>query len=69
MADIEDEFRYRLKDLRKKEGLTQAELSARAGLDRTYVGKIERGERTPSLHTIGRLAKALEIEVWELFKF
>jgi transcriptional regulator with XRE-family HTH domain len=38
------------------------------GLDRTYVGGIERGERNLSLINIERLAKALEISLSDLFR-
>ena len=39
-----------------------------AGLDRTYVGGIERGERNVSLVNIAKLAKALGVSIVELFK-
>ena len=39
-----------------------------AGLDRTYVGGIERGERNVALINIAKLAKALEVSLEELFK-
>ena len=44
---------------RLKLGLSQEDLADRAGVHRTYVGSIERGERNPSLVNILRLAKAL----------
>jgi len=42
-------------------------LADHAGLHRTYVGSIERGERNVSLDNIYRLAKALRVPVRELF--
>lgn len=59
----------RLSEVRVKRGLTQEKLAHEAGLNRAYVGYIERGERNPSIATIAKLAKALKIEVSELFKF
>lgn len=69
MADIVKEFGERLRDLRRAKDLSQEALSKKAGFDRTYVGKIERGEKSPSLHTIRELAKALDVNISELFEF
>jgi transcriptional regulator with XRE-family HTH domain len=44
---------------REAAGLSQEELAAKAGIHRTYIGGIERGERNPTLLMIHRLAKAL----------
>ncbi len=48
-------------------GLTQEALAERAGLHRTYVGAIERGERNVSLRNILRLATALDVAPADLF--
>lgn len=69
MSDIVRRFGEKLRELRKAKNLSQEALSKEAGLDRTYVGKIERGEKSPSLHTIEKLANILDVEISELFKF
>ena len=69
MSEIKEKFGKRLKELRKEKGLSQEALSKKAGLDRTYEGKIERGQKSPSLNTIAKLAKALEINLDDLFNF
>jgi len=49
-------------------GISQEQLAHDAGLDRSYVGQVERGERNLSLDKIIRLAYALEVPVAVLFK-
>lgn len=61
-------FGKRLRELRKKLGFSQEELGFRAGLHRTYIGSIERGEQNVSVDNIHKLAKALKMKVDELFK-
>jgi transcriptional regulator with XRE-family HTH domain len=59
-AALPDQFGDAVRRLRQRKGWSQEELADRAGLHRTYVGGIERGERNVSLVNIGRLARALE---------
>ncbi len=40
-------------------GLSQEELAARAGLDRTYISMLERGKKCPTIETADRIARAL----------
>jgi len=53
---------------RKDRGISQEELADLAGLHRTYVGSIERGERNVSIDNIERLAAALRVDVIDLLK-
>jgi transcriptional regulator with XRE-family HTH domain len=46
--------------------MSQEELASRAGLHRTYLGGIERGERNPSYTNITRIAAALEVRPSQL---
>ena len=62
-------FGKKLRDLRKKNELSQEELGFRAGIHRTYVGAVERGEQNVSIDNIDKLAKALKISPEELFSF
>ncbi len=50
-----------LRELRRARGLSQERLALEAGYDRSYVGELERGEKSPSLRTIFRLARAIGV--------
>lgn len=65
--EILSKFGRQLRNLRKAKGWSQEKLAQEAGLHRTYVGAVERGERNISLQNIHRLAQALGITVKELF--
>lgn len=54
-------FGANVRRCRARIGISQESLAARAGLDRSYVGGIERGERNPALKTIVVLASALDV--------
>jgi transcriptional regulator with XRE-family HTH domain len=49
--------------------LTQEELADRAGLDRSYIGGVERGDRNPTLSVIEKIAQGLGITLAELFSY
>jgi len=61
-------FGDRVRKLRASRGLSQEGFAADCGLDRTYVGGIERGERNVSLRNIGLIANTLGISLTELMK-
>ncbi len=59
----------KIRSAREKAGISQEELSARAGFYRTYVGHVEVGRYTPSVYTIYKIAKALKVDSSELLPF
>ena len=60
-------FGKRVRELRKKSGFSQEQLADKAGLHRTYIGAIERGEQNISVDNIDRIAKALKVSIPTLF--
>lgn len=46
---------------RKLKGMTQEQLAADAGMERSYVSDLERGTRSPSVMALGRLVAALDL--------
>ena len=62
-------FAKKLKEIREKKGLSKGQLSSLADCDMSYIGKIERGEKYPTLRMIAKFAVALEVPAKDLFDF
>lgn len=60
-------FGRRVQELRKERNLSQEQLADLAGVHRTYIGMIERAEKNITLCNIERIAKALKLDVKDLF--
>jgi len=56
----------RIADYRDRLGITQDELASRAGIERSYMGTIERGERNPSYDKLVSIAKVLGVSIKDL---
>jgi transcriptional regulator with XRE-family HTH domain len=65
--DVLRRFGEQVRRHRERVGVSQEALAARAGLHRTYLGGVERGERNVSLRNIVRIAAALGVRPGELF--
>ncbi|MCL6596983.1 MAG: helix-turn-helix domain-containing protein [Firmicutes bacterium] len=57
-----------LREARVKAGLSQEALADRAGVDRTFVGRIENGKQSPTLDTLARMAQALGLRPSEVLR-
>ena len=54
-------FAGNVRRLRTERGLSQEELAEAAGVHRTYVGMLERGEKNVTIYNIERIARALDV--------
>ena len=63
---IISQFASRMKACREAQGISQERLAENAHLHRTYIGSLERCEKIPSLVTVVKISKALNIKISEL---
>jgi len=61
-------FGARMVKIRKTKGITQEQLANMAGIERSYMGAIERGERNPTLKKVYQISKALQTQAQNLFR-
>ncbi|HEY5311440.1 MAG TPA: helix-turn-helix transcriptional regulator [Pirellulales bacterium] len=66
MSTLPVRFGDNLRKVRKAKGISQEDLADKAGLHRTYISSVERGERNVTLETIDKLAKALGVPMAKL---
>lgn len=62
------QFGIVLRRTREALNLSQEALAEQAGLHRTYIGQVERGERNISVDSMERLAEAVNMELWEMLR-
>ena len=56
-------FGKRVREIRKAKGISQEKLAEMAGIDRSYMGNIERGEKNITLKKIYEICDALQIDI------
>jgi transcriptional regulator with XRE-family HTH domain len=66
--DLRQAFSANLRRLRHAKGISQEELAYEAGVNRTYLSKLEKGVSYPGLEIIAKLATVLEVEPAELLR-
>jgi len=64
----EEIFGILIKDIRKNKSISQEKLAEKTGLDRTFISLIETEKRVPTLTSICKLAKGLDVKASELVK-
>jgi len=57
----------RLRTLRDAKNLSQGDIEKRTGLLRCYISRVENGHTVPSIETLEKLARALEVPMYQLF--
>jgi transcriptional regulator with XRE-family HTH domain len=57
----------RLRAIREQKNMTQGDIEERTGLKRSYVSRLEHGRTIPSLETLEKFAKALEVPLYHFF--
>lgn len=68
LAEINKRVGINIRKYREKKGWSQEQLAFEADLHRAYIGQIERGEKNIGLINFEKIAKALNIEINDLFK-
>jgi len=66
--DVVRKVGLRIKELRQKRGWSQEKLAEEAGLHRTYIGQVERGEKSIGVGNLVRIAHALKVKPAELLE-
>lgn len=59
----------RIKELRKSKGLTQEQLSEKVDIDSKHLSRIEVGSSYPSMETLDKISKVLDVELKDMFEF
>ena len=57
----------RLRELRESKKFSQGDIEKRSGLLRCYISRVENGHTVPAVETLEKLARALEIPLYQLF--
>ena len=66
---VVQQFAKRLRELRDQRGISQEKLGSLAGVHRTYIGMLERGEKNITLGNMEKIAKALGVRLRDLIDF
>lgn len=66
-SNILTRFGQKVRNERLKLNISQEEMAERAGVHRTYIGMIERGEKNITLENIEKLSKALKLKLSDIF--
>jgi transcriptional regulator with XRE-family HTH domain len=66
--DLREVFAANLRRLRHDKGISQENLAYEAGVNRTYLSRLEKAASYPGLEIIGKLADVLDVEPAELLK-
>ena len=65
--DVRERLSKNLQNLRRERGLSQEDLAHKAEIHQTYLSGVESGKRNPSVLVLDRIAKALGVDIVDLF--
>ena len=68
MNEISSVIGRRIKNLRLSKKMSQEKLAELSGLHSTYIGQIERGEKSPTIDSVYKISKGLSVSLVEIFK-
>jgi transcriptional regulator with XRE-family HTH domain len=68
MEPLRTALGHTIRELRAAAGFSQEKFAVAAGVHRTFMGNLERGDANPSLETLEGIARGLGIKVWELME-
>ena len=68
-VDLQKRLGSRIRQIRSRAGITQAQLAERVDISPEFMSRLERGQKAPRLNTAGKIADALGITMVELFEF
>jgi transcriptional regulator with XRE-family HTH domain len=66
---IQKQLGKRIAELRRAKGLSQEQLAAKTGYSTEFISLVERGLNAPSVAGLARIAKAMNVEIKDLFHF
>lgn len=69
MDNIKKRLGRRIQELRKSHRLTQEQLAEKVEIETSNISYIETGKFYPTPETLGKIAKALDVEIYELYMF
>lgn len=69
MSELTIQFGQLVRKYRKEKNMSQEQLALLCNMDRSYLGRIERGEVNPTLEKIYELAKALDVTAKDLLPY
>lgn len=68
ISKLHKQFGERIQQLRAEREMTQEDLAFKVGVDRSYMGFVERGARNPTLDKIGKITQVLKVSLSEFFE-
>ena len=69
ILDLKEMIGSRIQEIRNKKGMTQDQLSEKVGISSKYLSSIERGKENPTLNTILKMARSLDVKPDEFFTY